>query len=166
MTVVLPPAGESVTTMSAHASPHDRTVSRAHVIAVAPGAVSVSSNEKHFIRIVVVAPCMPVMPVGRVHLDPPVASVICVEREVDVHVTPAVLVTVDVSTELAMIVELRVAPGVPASVAHGMPPDLEISMRLCPELSVVAVLNIKVFVFVGVPPGKCCTIPLPAASPM
>lgn len=150
MAVVLP-ISVACSSKSTHTSPHHWSVSDSHVQSGVPSCISPGSNIEVLITgilIPVVGAALVVICVSvtRVGLDPPVPVGVGLECKVDLLVAPLVHVAVEVTSMLAVVVEVGVAPVSAASVAQGPPVDADVSVLSGSEFTVSSVHNIEVCV--------------------
>jgi len=130
------------------------------IATVVPARISGVTGVTEFVSVL----CVSVVTVGRVFLDPPVSVGVCSEGLINLKSSPVVFVTVSVSQQGSVVVELDVAPAASASVALSVPVDSDVSVASGSELSVVDMLNIEVSVGVGLLEDSVDALSHPSAS--
>jgi hypothetical protein len=135
--IVLPCVFGSMSAVSAHTSPHDWSREQSLIAAVVPCRISGVTGIAEFVSVL----CVSVVAIGRILLDPPVSVGVSSEGLVNLKSSPVVFVTVSVSQQGSVVVELDVAPAASASVALSEPSNSDESVLTGLELSVVGVLD-------------------------
>jgi hypothetical protein len=110
------------------------------IAAVVPGRICGVTGVHEFVSVLSIS----VVTVGRILLDPPVSVGVSPEGLVNFKSSPVVFVTVSVSQQGSVVVELDVAPAASASVTLSEPSNSDVSVLSGLELSVVGVLHTEV----------------------